>query len=145
MTIEDMEYMDPGHPNAALYQALRQQASEPRPEHYKITSNGDGTNTWEAVYPQSYPERLESCGQEITGLVVEKNKAYGSAINKVHAMMMVLYPNGIPVSKYMDMLIMVRSMDKLCRIADGDPSAFGENPWRDVAGYGIIGMAVHQK
>jgi len=33
----------------------------------------------------------------------------------------------------------VRTLDKVCRIAKGNKDAFGESPWRDIAGYGLLG------
>jgi hypothetical protein len=36
------------------------------------------------------------------------------------------------------MLAVVRILDKLFRIAN-DKNAFNEDPWQDIAGYGILG------
>ena len=38
------------------------------------------------------------------------------------------------------MLAITRVVDKLFRIAN-KKDAFGENPWQDIAGYGILGTA----
>ena len=38
------------------------------------------------------------------------------------------------------MLAVVRIVDKLFRIAT-DKDAFGESPFKDIAGYGILGVA----
>lgn len=89
-----------------------------------------------------YNERLRQCGEDITELVVEKNLAYGDAVNKVAAIMRILFPHGIEPRQYRDMLLLVRDLDKTCRLADGDPGAFDESPWKDKAGYAICGMAV---
>ena len=43
-------------------------------------------------------------------------------------------------SQYRDMLAITRVVDKLFRIAN-KKEAFGENPWQDIAGYGILGTA----
>jgi hypothetical protein len=48
-----------------------------------------------------------------------------------------IYPNGVQPDQYNDMLAMARIFDKLFRIAT-KKDAFGESPWRDVAGYGVI-------
>lgn len=88
-----------------------------------------------------YNRRLADCGKEIAETVVEKNLAYGDAINKVAGIMMILFPNGVQPRQYMDLLLLVRDLDKTCRIADGNPDAFEESPWKDKAGYGICGMA----
>lgn len=78
-------------------------------------------------------------GAAIGELVEEKNKAYGDAVGKTEAILMVLYPNGIKPSQYGDLLLLVRDLDKTIRIACGDKDAFDESPWRDKAGYGVIG------
>lgn len=76
--------------------------------------------------------------QEIGELVTEKNEAYGSAFEKAGEILKVLFPNGIPVEKYTDVLIMVRMLDKFFRIAN-KKDAFGESPYKDITGYGILG------
>ena len=52
----------------------------------------------------------------------------------------VLYPNGVQPEQYKDMLATVRIVDKLFRIAT-KKDAFGESPFKDIAGYGILGVA----
>jgi hypothetical protein len=95
------------------------------------------------IGPPRYSDKLRAVGEDVARVVVEKNRAYGDAINKVADVMHTLFPDGITPDKYMDMLLIVRVLDKLSRIADGDPEAFDETPWRDIAGYGICGGAVH--
>ena len=79
-------------------------------------------------------------GRLLGELVDSKQQAYGDAITAVERMMKVLYPNGVTVMQYRDMLLMVRIMDKQCRIAKGDKKAFGESPFGDIAGYGLLGV-----
>jgi len=88
---------------------------------------------------------FEQLGTEIGQLVAKKNQAYGDAAAKTAGILEHLYPNGIPVEKYPDALLIIRALDKFCRIADGDKKAFEENPWRDVAGYGLLGTMKDQK
>ncbi len=83
-------------------------------------------------------QKLEQIGVEIGRLVGEKNLAYGDAFEKSSQILAVLYPQGIHVSQYKDMLGTVRVIDKLFRIATSK-DALGENPWRDIGGYGILG------
>ncbi|KYZ77064.1 hypothetical protein AXX12_02685 [Anaerosporomusa subterranea] len=83
---------------------------------------------------------FETIGQNIGNLVDQKQKAYGDAISAVEGCIRVLYPAGIQPEQYRDLLLQVRILDKQCRIARGDMKAFGENPWGDVAGYGILGV-----
>lgn len=83
---------------------------------------------------------FERIGQEIGRLVAEKNRAYGDSFNKCAEFLKLLYPRGLLTCDYADMLAVVRVFDKLMRIAT-DKDALGENPWRDVAGYGVLGVA----
>ena len=86
----------------------------------------------------SFTGKYEKIACKIGRLVDEKNRAYGDSFHKVPTVMKLLYPNGISVEQMDDALTIVRIMDKLVRIAtDNDP--FGENPFEDIAGYGILG------
>jgi hypothetical protein len=75
--------------------------------------------------------------QNIGRLIDEKNTAYGNAFHKSGEFLKILYPNGVKPEQYRDMLAIVRVFDKLMRIAN-KKDAFGENPWEDIAGYGIL-------
>lgn len=88
-------------------------------------------------YEDTTEQKYKLIGQTIGALVDEKNKAYGDSFNKCGEFLTILYPNGINVNQYTDMLGIVRVFDKLMRIAT-DKDALGENPWNDVAGYGIL-------
>jgi hypothetical protein len=86
--------------------------------------------------------RYKALGQKIGELVDEKNAAYGD-FNAAGELLKSLYPNGIKVEQYGDMLCVVRILDKLRRIAT-DRDALGESPYQDIAGYGLLGaMANH--
>jgi len=82
----------------------------------------------------------EEIGQEIGKLVDAKNKAYGNSFNKSCEILSILYPNGVSVDQYTDMLCLVRIIDKLFRIAT-QKSAFDESPYKDIVGYGVLGVA----
>src|SRR5690554_6176751 len=81
--------------------------------------------------------KYEQIARRIGRLVDQKNKAYGDAFHRSGEFLKILYPNGIKPEQYGDMLAIVRVFDKLMRIAHRK-DAFGENPWNDVAGYGIL-------
>lgn len=78
--------------------------------------------------------------EEIGSLVDEKNAAYGSSFAESHKILQVLFPNGVKPEQYTDLLAIVRVLDKLFRIAN-KKDAFGESPWRDIAGYALLGVA----
>lgn len=80
----------------------------------------------------------EQIGQTIGKLVDEKNKAYGSSFDKAGDYLKLLYPDGVKPEQYKDALLLVRIFDKLMRIAT-NKDALGENPYQDIAGYGILG------
>jgi hypothetical protein len=80
--------------------------------------------------------KYENIGKAIGNLVDEKNAQYGDAFNKSDEFLKLLYPNGISVEQYSDMLAVVRIFDKLMRVANGNQG--NENAFQDIAGYGIL-------
>lgn len=85
-------------------------------------------------------ERIRAAGVELTDLVVAKNEAYGSSFEKSGEFLRLLYPYGVKPEQLGDALLLVRIFDKAMRIATRK-DAFGESPWRDIAGYGLLGAA----
>ena len=83
-------------------------------------------------------KRFLKTATEIGNLVEEKNAAYGSSFAKAGDFLKLLYPAGISPDKYTDALLLVRIFDKCMRIATAK-DALGESPYRDIAGYGILG------
>lgn len=77
-------------------------------------------------------------GEELGRLVDDKQKAYGDSFGRSGEVLRILYPHGIAPAQFDDALTIVRVVDKLFRIAT-DKDAFGESPWKDVAGYGLLG------
>ncbi len=84
------------------------------------------------------PPNYRNIGQQIGELVAKKNIAYGDAFNRVGDVMRIIYPDGISLEQMDDAFPVARIVDKLLRIAN-DRDAFGENPYEDIAGYGILG------
>ena len=82
--------------------------------------------------------QFETLGLEIGRLVAEKNAAYGDSFARSGEVMRILYPAGVRPDQMDDALGVVRVVDKLFRVAT-DRDALGESPWRDIAGYGILG------
>lgn len=81
---------------------------------------------------------FEEVGQSIGRLVDEKNRAYGDSFRMSGDVLRILYPDGIRPEQYDDALAITRITDKLFRIAS-QKDAFGESPYQDIAGYGILG------
>ena len=82
-------------------------------------------------------KRYAECAKEIGELVGQKNYAYGDAFRQAGKVLEILYPAGVKPDQYIDMLTVVRVLDKLFRVAN-KKEAFGESPWKDVAGYSIL-------
>lgn len=82
--------------------------------------------------------KFEDLAKKIGSLVDEKNTAYGNSFEQAGDFLRLLYPEGIPPEKYGDMLCVVRIFDKLKRIAT-KKDAFGEDPYADIVGYGLLG------
>ena len=78
-------------------------------------------------------------GALIGSLVERKNSAYGDSFGKSGKVLRILYPQGIEPEKVDDALCITRIIDKLFRIA-ADRDAFGEDPYKDIAGYCMLAM-----
>lgn len=88
--------------------------------------------------------RFELVGAKIGKLVEAKQAAYGDSFGKVGEAFRQLYPDGIRPEQYDDALCLVRIWDKMMRIAT-DKDAFGESPYRDIAGYALLGLDRHER
>lgn len=78
--------------------------------------------------------------QEVGQLVTDKQAAYGDSFNKSQQIIKILYPDGIKPENYGDLLTIIRMIDKLFRIATSK-NAYGESPYRDIAGYALLGLS----
>jgi hypothetical protein len=76
---------------------------------------------------------------DLAEMVLKKQIAYGNSFGRSKIIIQELYPDGIPTEKYQDALTVIRVIDKLFRIAH-QKDAFGENPWRDIAGYALLSV-----
>jgi hypothetical protein len=81
---------------------------------------------------------IQNIANEIGNLTAKKNQAYGNSFEATGAFLCILYPLGIKPEQYGDALLLARIFDKQMRIATRK-DAFGESPYRDIAGYGICG------
>jgi len=83
-------------------------------------------------------------GLKVGELVQKKQKAYGDSFGKSGECLRQMYPKGIKVEDYDNVLTIVRVLDKLFRIAT-NPEAFDENPYGDIAGYALLGMKRYEE
>mgnify|MGYP000442256892 FL=1 len=84
-------------------------------------------------------ESYDSIGWDVGQLVQAKQIAYGDSFGRSGECLRQMFPNGIKLNQYDDLLTIARILDKLFRIAN-DPKAFSENPWQDIVGYGLLAM-----
>ena len=91
----------------------------------------------------TFRDKIKTTLDTLGDLVAEKNKFYGDSIKTSVEVFKLYYPNGISPDQYDDVLLMVRVLDKLSRIATSK-KAFGESPWEDLVGYAIRGV-LHDK
>lgn len=82
-------------------------------------------------------------GKQLGELVASKNKAYGDSAEKSGGIIKILYPDGIKPEQYDAFLLIVRLLDKISRISQG--LADNEDPFQDIAGYGLLGWALGKK
>lgn len=81
---------------------------------------------------------FEKIGKEIGQLLNKKNKDYGNAFIDVAEFMKLMFPQGIPPDKYIHALVLTRIFDKMKRIVNVKKEEDVENPYEDIAGYGIL-------
>ena len=72
----------------------------------------------------------------IAELVERKQKMYGNSFDHAGEIMRILYPIGISLDQLESALTVVRVIDKLHRIANGDQG--DESAWSDICGYSIL-------
>lgn len=82
--------------------------------------------------------------ESIAELTEKKNIAYGNSVKDAPKILKILYPDGVPVEKYNDMLTIVRILDKIKRIST-DKDALGESPYKDIAGYCLVQLNEKEK
>ena len=98
-----------------------------------VTPNKDSIDPKESI------PTFKELGNKLGSLVDKKNEAYGNAFDDCGEFLRILYPTGMKPEQYADALSMVRIFDKMKRIAT-NPKAFKEDPYEDIAGYGLLGM-----
>ena len=92
---------------------------------------------------EEFAARTRDLCNDLAELVIKKNKAYGNSYAVVPEIMKLLYPDGVKPDQIENMLLLVRIMDKIKRIVENnDP--FGENPFTDIAGYGLVALVAKE-
>ncbi len=81
--------------------------------------------------------RFAKEAKRVAIIVNEKNLQYGNSFEKSGEILKILYPTGIGLEHYDEMLTVIRIIDKLFRIATGH-SSDNEDPWQDICGYALL-------
>jgi hypothetical protein len=76
---------------------------------------------------------------EVAELVARKQEAYGDAFTRSGEVLKILYPEGVSVDNYQELLTVTRVLDKLFRISTNNDS-FNEDPWKDILGYALLAV-----
>ena len=83
-----------------------------------------GDRQCDYTVPGSIHDMFEEIGELVGKLVSIKNEKYGNSFHDSAYFLELLYPNGVDVDQYTDMLTLVRMFDKMKRIAT-DKDALG--------------------
>lgn len=81
---------------------------------------------------------------QVADTVTKKQAAYGDSFGRAGNCLREMYPNGIKLEQYDDLLTIARVLDKLFRVAH-EKNAFGESPWGDIAGYSLLELGKEKK
>jgi hypothetical protein len=87
---------------------------------------------------------LEEIAREVALLVEDKQRQYGNSFGKSARILEVLYPEGVKVEDYQNLLTLTRILDKLFRIATNNGND-KEDPWRDICGYSLLALQKSDK
>ena len=95
-------------------------------------------------YRQSPTNVYHALAAGVADLVEAKQDQYGDSFATAPKILALLYPDGVRVEQYDDLLAVVRILDKLKRIATALPGD-GENPALDIAGYALLMLAQRER
>ena len=83
-------------------------------------------------------KELEFVAACVVKTVRDKNKEYGSAFRKVSEILSILFPSGMTPDKYDDAALLIRVLDKICRIANTNSEEVKKDAWLDICGYALL-------
>jgi hypothetical protein len=83
--------------------------------------------------------------RDIELLVENKNQSYGDSVGKCAKFLRIVCPDGIPTNIYHRAHILIRCIDKICRLFSPTIKKHeAEDAWRDIAGYAWKGIQLEQ-
>ena len=127
--IEKLEHISQPYKTKHHYMTDAPMIDESKPDEVKPVAD---------VFPTTLESnKFQEIARKVAEIVFTKNKVYGNSFEESGKIMNTLYPQGVKSGDMVDMLAIVRIIDKLFRIAT-DKHALGENPWQDIAGYATL-------
>jgi hypothetical protein len=110
-------------------------------EHNQIAYHLDVPGIEKINIPEGqFKTHHEALGTEIGRLVGNEYRAYEDTFGRTGDVMRILYPEGIRGDQMDDALAAAQVLENLFLIAT-DRDVSGKPPWRDVAGYALLGHA----
>jgi len=88
-------------------------------------------------YSKEIENKYHVAASKVARLIIEKQAAYGDSFSRAGNCLREMYPDGIKLEQYDDLLTIARVLDKLFRVAH-ERNAFGESPFKDICGYALL-------
>jgi len=84
--------------------------------------------------------------RDVELLVESKNASYGNSIGKSADILRTLCPDGIPVGVFHRAHVLIRMLDKICRLFSPTIKKHeADDAWRDIAGYAYKGLQLEEE
>lgn len=95
--------------------------------------------------PPPTPDTLRILGIQLGEMLADKNERYGSAFMRVPEMLKLYFPDGIRPDQYGDVAMFIWIFEKKARIAACPVRGDVEDPYIDIAGFGVLGSYLWPK
>ena len=125
---------------SAALESVRAEGASPEATALLVFSEAREQALYSVLLDESVrcrPGKYEEIGADIGRLVDKKQKAYGRSFETCEKALLLLCPDKIIPDQYGLVLAFARSWDKWSRLFS-DPTAFGEQPRPDLAGYALL-------
>jgi len=77
-------------------------------------------------------------GSILIDTLIKKNDKYGNSFFETEKLLKILFPSGISLNNYSDILAIARITDKLFRIVNTTDEMVREDAWFDICGYAML-------
>lgn len=84
--------------------------------------------------------------QDLDLMIARKNASYGDSVGKSAQMLAVVCPNGIPSKIFHRAHLLIRIMDKVCRLFSPTITTNEAiDAWKDIAGYSRLAIGLEER